>query len=221
MQETIESKQSALTIDIVSDAVCPWCFIGKRKLEAALANCPDISIAIHWRPYQLDATIPQGGISRHDYLTRKFGKERSDAMHARLTEAGQAVVIPFAFDKILRSPNTLNAHRLIRWAYEAGTQEQVVEQLFRAYFIEGGDIGDPSLLVAVAQANGLDAASVRERLTNGTDIEAVQGEIASAQQGGVTGVPFFIFANRYATSGAQPVDVLEAAIHQAASEATV
>ena len=198
-------------IDIVSDAVCPWCYIGKRNLEAALADLPGVQAEIHWRPYQLDATIPDGGLDRRAYLERKFGARVSE-IYGRVSEAGAAAGIPFAFEAIARSPNTLDAHRLIRWSHSAGAQDAVVERLFRDFFIEGKDIGDRAVLVDAARACGMDGDVVAKLLDSDADKEDVRGEIASAQDLGVTGVPFFILNGKFALPGAQPPDVLKRAI---------
>ena len=204
-----------LTIDVVSDAVCPWCFVGKRRLDEALAGLPDVPVEIRWRPFQLDASIPQGGISRVEYLTRKFGPERAHDMHERLTGVGAEAGIPFAFDKIARSPNTLDAHRLIRWAQATGRQSELVERLFNAYFIEGRDIGDRDTLAAIAGEFGFDRADIRARLDTDVDRADVEGDIETAQRIGVTGVPFFILDGKYGLSGAQPPETLAAAIEKA------
>ena len=210
-----EHARDPLTIDVVSDAVCPWCFVGKRRLEAALESLPGARVEIRWRPFQLDATIPQGGISREEYLTRKFGAERAKDMYARLNGVGEEAGIPFAFDRIARSPNTLDAHRLIRWAQPAGRQTDVVEKLFNAYFVAGGDIGDRDLLAGIAGECGLDAKTIRVRLDTDADLAEVKEEIAVAQRIGVTGVPFFILGGKFAVAGAQAPDALASAIQKA------
>ncbi len=205
-----------LAIDIISDAVCPWCFIGKRRLEAALCSLPDVPVELRWRPFQLDATIPEGGIPREQYLLRKFGPERVKDMYARLSAVGEEAGIPFAFEKIMRSPNTIDAHRVIRWAAAEGRQGEAVERLFQSYFIEGGDIGDRDLLAQAAGDCGLDAGAIRARLSTDTDVAGVKDEIVAAQRVGVTGVPFFILGGRFAVSGAQPAEQLAMAIEKAA-----
>ena len=204
-----------LQIDVVSDAVCPWCYIGKRHLEAALAELPDVAATIHWRPYQLDPTIPPGGLDRRAYMARKFGEERLPDIHARLTEAGRAAGLDLAFDRIKRSPNTLDAHRLIRWAWSAGRQDAVVEALFRAFFIDGEDIGDREILAARAADAGMDREILSRLLIADADVDAVRDEIEKARSLGVTGVPFFILDGRLGVSGAQPPEVLARAIAKA------
>lgn len=206
-----EQPRRSIAIDVVSDAVCPWCYIGKRNLEAALADLPELDVEVRWRPYQLDATIPPEGIDRKAYLQRKFGA-RVDEIYNRVKEAGATAGIPFAFEDIERSPNTLDAHRLIRWAASAGAQDAIVERLFRDFFIEGKDIGDREVLLAAARDCGMDPAIVADLLAGEADKESVREEIASAQHIGVTGVPFFILDGKFALPGAQPPDVLKRAI---------
>jgi predicted DsbA family dithiol-disulfide isomerase len=201
-------------IDVVSDVVCPWCFVGKRRLEQAIALAPDVPASIFWRPFQLDGTIPQGGIPREEYLNRKFGVNRAKDMYARLEKLGEEVGIPFAFEKIKVSPNTLDAHRLLRWAQTVGTQSAVKERLLTLFFIEGEDIGDHDLLAEVGAQNGLDRAVIERLLSGTTDEEEVREEIATAQRMGINGVPFFIFNNKVGASGAQPAEVLLQGIRQ-------
>lgn len=204
-----------VTVDVVSDVVCPWCFIGKRRLEAAIARS-GLAVEVHWRPFQLDPTLPPLGRDRQDYLVGKFGTaEKVAAIHARLAAAGEAEGLAFAFDRIRRAPNTLDAHRVIRWSASAGRQGEVVEALFRAYFLDGEDIGDRKVLVGLAERCGLDATLVHRLLASGTDENAVRDEIASAVRLGVTGVPFFILAGRYAVAGAQDATTLAAALLKA------
>jgi predicted DsbA family dithiol-disulfide isomerase len=206
-----------LTIDIVSDVVCPWCYIGKRNLEAALAALPDTNVEIRWRPYQLDPTIPPEGIARRAYLERKFGA-RVDEIYERVAAAGREAGIDFAFNRIERSPNTLDAHRLIRWSQSAGKQNDIVERIFRDFFIEGRDLGQRSVLIEAAAAVGMEPDLVVRLLDGDADTEAVREEIATAQRLGVTGVPFFIFAGRFGMPGAQPAEVLANAVRRAAEK---
>ena len=204
-----------LTIDIVSDVVCPWCYLGEKRLEAAIAY-ESGPVAVRWRPYQLDPTIPEGGLDRTEYMERKFGRDgRLKAIHDNLARLGAEVGLPFAFAKIRRAPNTLDAHRLIRWAASVGVQREVVERLFSAYFVEGRNIGDHAVLIDIAAASGLDAAIVERLLAEGADADAVRNEIAQAQAIGVTGVPFFIFGGRLGVPGAQDVALLRRAMAQA------
>jgi predicted DsbA family dithiol-disulfide isomerase len=210
---TFESEP--LTIDVVSDVVCPWCYVGEKRLEAALAEEPQ-PVTLRWRPYQLDPTIPAGGLDRAEYMERKFGKSgRLQSVHDNLTRLGAELGIPFAFDRIKRSPNTLDAHRLIRWASSAGMQGTIVDRLFKAYFVEGRDIGDRGVLVEIAGEFGLDAKLVEKLLKDGADADLVRQEIEQAQGMGVSGVPFFIFGGRLGVPGAQEPSVLRRAMAQA------
>jgi predicted DsbA family dithiol-disulfide isomerase len=207
-----------LTVDVVSDVVCPWCYLGKRRLEAAARLVPEIPLRIRWRPFQLDPTIPPEGIPRADYVRRKFGSpEALDRPNAQLAKAGAEVGIPYAFDKIARSPNTIDAHRLIRWAAEAGREDAMVERLFRLYFVEGADVGDRNVLARAAADVGMDATTVAADLANGRDRDEVQAEINAASAAGVTGVPCFIFDRRAAVMGAQAPELLASAIRQVAT----
>lgn len=214
------TEATPIRIDIVSDAVCPWCYIGKKNLEAALPMVGGVEISVNWRPYQLDPTIPPEGKDRAQYLAQKFGgEERAKTIYKRVEDAGAAAGIEFDFQAIEISPNTLDAHRLIRWAGGQGeaVQGKVVERLFRIYFIEGGNIGDHGVLRSVAEEAGMDGEVVAGLLASDADVEHVRGEIAFAQQIGVTGVPFFILEGRHGLSGAQPPEVLAQAIRQVAS----
>ena len=214
ISENAPQAKTAMQIDIVSDVVCPWCYIGKRHLEAALPQLQGVEPTIHWRPYQLDPTIPPGGLERQVYMERKFG-DRVPQIYERLTEAGRAAGLDLAFDRIRRSPNTLDAHRLIRWAWSAGKQSEIVESLFQAFFIDGEDISDREVLASRAAGVGMDADVVLRLLHEGADADTVHEDIEQARSLGVTGVPFFILAGRIGVSGAQPPDVLARAVAKA------
>ena len=204
-----------LTIDVVSDVVCPWCYLGEKRLEAALAD-ESQPVAVRWRPYQLDSTIPEGGLDRGEYMAKKFGPNNNlGEVHDRLERLGAEVGVAFAFDRIKRAPNTLDAHRLVRWAASAGAQGRVVDLLFKAYFTEGRDIGERSVLVDVARECGLDAGLIEKLFAEDADVSSVREEIAQAQAMGISGVPFYIFASRLGVSGAQDVSVLKTALAQA------
>jgi len=207
-----------LAVDVISDVVCPWCFIGKRRLEKAIAAA-GLPLRIRWRPYQLDPTIPPAGKDRHAYLEAKFGSaERIRQLQANVAASGASEGIDFAFDRIAVSPNTLDAHRLVRWAGESGRQDEVVEALFRAYFLEGRNVGDHEVLADIAAATGMDRKNVAARLASGADRAAVSAEVEEAQRIGVTGVPTFILAGRYALVGAQPAEEIAAALRAIAGE---
>ena len=203
-----------LQLDVVSDVMCPWCYIGKRRLETAIAEA-ELALDIRWRPFQLDPTLPPGGKDRKIYLAEKFGSiERARELYENIRQAGEAENIPFAFGNIAVSPNTLDAHRLIRWAGDvnAATQDSVVEALFEAYFVNGKHIGDHDTLVRIAKKAGMDADLAAELLSGDADRDLVTDEIAQAQAMGVTGVPTFIVANKYALVGAQPAAQLAEAL---------
>lgn len=207
-----------ITIDVVSDVVCPWCYVGKKHLDAALALRPDLKVEVRYRPFQLDPTIPVGGLDRTDYMVKKFGSlERIHDAHKRLEDMGAKSGIHFAFNDITRAVNTLDAHRLIRWAYAVGTQAAVKERLMSLYFEHGANISDRAVLLDVAEQNGMERDIIARLLDDGADIAEVQAEIRQAQELGISGVPFFILAGKYGLSGAQPVEALVAALDKAAA----
>ena len=213
------AARQTVTVDVVSDVVCPWCFMGQKRLDAAAASLPDISLVINWRPYQLDASKPKGGIDRQQYMMAKFGSaERIAQMGERLVQLGQAEGIDFRFDRIKVAVNTLDAHRVIRWAGTAGQEVQgrLVRRLFQLNFEEGANIGDHAVLVEAAREAGMDAAVVETLLATDADVEAVQAEIATAGRMGITGVPCFLLEQRYAVMGAQDSAVLADAIAKVA-----
>ncbi len=209
-----------IAIDVVSDTVCPWCFIGKRRLGKALASRPDISFAVRWRAYRLDPTVPRQGLERKAYLKARFGDDdRIRRMGDAIRDAGATEGIQFAYERIARTPNTLDSHRLIRWAASAGVQDKVVECLFKAYFEEGRDIGSAPVLCDIADTAGMDRELVSRLLASEADVELIEREDALAHQMGISGVPTFIFANRYATSGAHEPEVLLQVIDRLLNEA--
>ena len=193
-----------MQIDIISDVVCPWCFIGKRRLEKALQLRPEIEAAITWRPFQLNPDMPAEGMARADYIATKFGDAgHSRRIHQTIAEAGATVGIAFAFDKIKRSPNTRNAHRLIRYATRQGVGGDVVTRLFEGYFMQGRDVGDPATLATIAAEAGLDEREARAFLTGDAERDEIVADDRNARRLGVNAVPCFIFAGQYAISGAQ------------------
>ena len=211
---------ATIRIDVVSDVACPWCYVGKRRLEKALATRPDLDVQVHWHPYMLDPTIPSEGYPRKSYMAAKFGsEERAGEVFSRVTAEAAKEGLSFDMDAMTVSPNTLNAHRLLRWAAEAGVQDAVSEALFRAFFVEARDVGDTDTLVAIAQEAGQDGESIRRRLATDEDVAAVEAEIADARAIGVTGVPCFIFERRTGLAGAQPPEALLEAIDAVVAEA--
>lgn len=205
-----------MIVDVVADVVCPWCYLGWRRVKAALALRPDIDAKLIWRPYQLDPTLPEDGVDRKAYMAAKFKDPGSlKAVHQALMEGGSEDGITFNFEVIEKSPNTNAAHRLIRWALTAGVQDHVVEGLFAAYFTEGRDIGDPLVLADIAEAAGMERLVVLQLLSEGADSQSVSREHALAVQGGVTGVPYVIFGGKVAVVGAETPDRIAMAIDQA------
>ncbi len=208
-----------MQIDIISDTVCPWCFIGKRRLEKALAQRPDMDFEILWRPFQLNPDMPKDGMDRREYLEAKFGgRERAKQIYAHIENAGREEGIAFEIEKIARTPNTIDSHRLIKWAGTAGVQDAVVEALFKAYFLDGEDIGDPAVLTAIAEQTGMDSDLVASLLQDDSDVEQTRAEDTMARQMGVSGVPCFIIGRKYAVSGAQDPSVLVQAFDLIAQE---
>jgi predicted DsbA family dithiol-disulfide isomerase len=209
----------ALPIEMVSDVVCPWCFIGKRRLEQAIAGNPGIPVEVRFRPYFLNPWVPREGISRDEYLTKKFGSlERYRGIAQRVAHAAAAEGLAYAPDKIKRQPNTLDCHRLIAWAGEIDSAARMKQRLMDLYFTEGGDLSDREVLVRAAAECGLDADRVRQRLASDEDVERVESEANAAKEAGIDGVPCFIFGNVIAVQGAQSPDHLAQAIERAANE---
>jgi predicted DsbA family dithiol-disulfide isomerase len=199
----------AMRVDIVFDVVCPWCFIGKHRLDRALAMRPDVTAEIRWRPFLLNPELPPGGIDRQSYLERKFGSNyRIQRIHAAAQQAGLSEGIYFDFDRIRRMPNSLNAHRLINVATKDGRQGEMVEALFQAYFVEARDIGDIAILVEIAVAQGLDRAEIENYLRGTAGVLPVEGDNARMHRLGVSGVPCYIFDDSYAIAGAQEPEII-------------
>lgn len=218
------SAARVLNVDVVSDVVCPWCFIGKRRLATALANLaaeqPGLDLRVNWHPFQLNPDLPPEGVDRRSYLEDKFGgPARAAQIYDRVRAAGSTVDIPFAFDRIERQPNTLDAHRLISWAQARGAADDVVDRLFRAYFLDGRAIGDRGVLADIAGEAGLDREAVRAMLASDEGVDTIRALDRRVRELGVDGVPFFIFADKVAVSGAQEPAVLKDAIAQALADA--
>jgi predicted DsbA family dithiol-disulfide isomerase len=209
-------NRQPVRIDVVSDVVCPWCFIGKRRLEKALALKPDIAVEVHWRPYFLNDWIPREGIAREDYLTKKFGSpERYKGIAQRVVTAAAAEGLTYAMDKVKRQPNTLDCHRLIRWAEDIGKAAEMKQKLMDLYFTQGADLTDRATLIKAAAAVGLDADTVRSQLASDDGVAEVEQEAQSAKESGIEGVPCFIFGGKFAVSGAQAPETLADAIERA------
>ena len=207
-----------MRIDIISDTVCPWCFIGKRRLERALGEAPPGPVEVLWHPFQLNPDMPPDGMDRAQYLELKFGPRRQ-AAYAPVVEAGQAEGIPFAFERIPRMPNTFRSHRLIRRAGALGRQDSAVDALFRAYFLDGRNIGEVDELAAIAEESvGIPAGAARDYLAGDADAAEVRAEDEAVRRMGVAGVPCFIIERRYVVHGAQDSSVFRAAFERVARD---
>lgn len=199
-----------LQIDIVHDLVCPWCYLGVRRLMRALRRRPEIGFDLIWRPFLLNPDMPRGGMARPDYVIRKFGGEdRARRLYATISEVGRAEGLQFRFDRIRRTPSSIDAHRLVRLAAGYGRATEMVEALFAAHFTDGHDIGDHSVLTAVAVACGLEAVEVRRFLTSDREIEGVHADNLRAHRLGINGVPCFVIEGGHAIAGAQEPEVIE------------
>jgi predicted DsbA family dithiol-disulfide isomerase len=209
---------ASITIDVVSDVICPWCFLGKRRLDKAISTLDGTAVDVRWRPFLLDGSIPKEGVPRQLYLERKFPGRDLSQLHAPLIAAGRVDGIDYRFDRITVTPNTLDAHRLIRWAHTSGRQHEMAERLFALYWMEGADIGRHEVLIKVAVDVGLDGTFASQLLSSEADLDTVLDEIRAAAEMGITGVPTFIVAGRYAVVGAQPPEVLVSAITRASLE---
>lgn len=217
--------KAVLPVDVISDVMCPWCLIGKRRLEAAAAMVTDeIELEISWRPFQLDSTLPDEGLDRNTYLENKFGgPERAKEIYSHIEQTGLQEGIEFAFADIAVSPNTLNAHRLVRFAGEASVEAQnaVVEALFNGFFLQGVHIGDLDVLADIAAKSGMDREATLGRLVSDEARTETEAEVARASQMGVTGVPCFIFDRKIAVMGAHPADHLVEAMREALRQRTL
>jgi len=217
---TLPLARAPSRIDIVSDAICPWCWVGKRNLEAALAMlaAEGERFEIHWRPFQLNPDMPREGVERASYRAAKFGSiERSQEADARVASAGRAAGLEFRHALMLRTPNTIDAHRLIRFAGERGpaVQDAVVEALFQGYFHAGRDIGSRAVLAAIGGEAGLDEAEVADYLVTDTGEAEVRQEDAGFRRGGLSGVPTFALEGHVVFSGAMPPEQMAEAFRRA------
>ena len=211
----------ALRVDVVSDVVCPWCFIGKRRLENALTLVPDIPVDVNWRPYFLNPWIPREGIDRQTYLETKFGSAERYAVTAERVVAAAALEgLLYASDKISRQPNTLDCHRLILWSRSATDPANMKQRLMELYFSEGADLTDPKTLIQAAIDCGMDGDLVRRLLASDADVDRVEGEANAAKEAGIDGVPCFIFGGSTIVTGAQSPEYLASAIERTAGRHT-
>ncbi|GAB5436875.1 DsbA family oxidoreductase [Falsiruegeria mediterranea] len=200
-------------LDILSDPICPWCYIGKTHLDKALASVPGHPFVIEWHPFQLNPDMPEGGMDRREYLETKFGgKEGAVRAYAPVVEHAENAGLSINFEGMQRTPNTLDAHRLIHWAGTEGKQTAAVDALFNAYFVETRDIGDHDVLADIADGIGMDAAVVRKLLKSDADRDLMKERDSHSRQMGVNSVPTFIVANQHAVPGAQPPELWQKVI---------
>ena len=212
----------ALRVHVYSDVICPWCYVGKRRLERALKAWDGVPVNIRWRPFQLNPTMPRNGMDRRQYLDAKFGSPAAaQAIYGQVAAAGVEEGIPFAFERIIRTPNTFAAHRLIWLAGHHDKQDEMVDMLFRQYFLEGGDIGTIETLSQAAAHAGLDRAAIETFLAGDEGGEAVQEEEAAGHRVGIRSVPYFVFNGAKALSGAQPPEQLLVAFRQSEASSSV
>jgi predicted DsbA family dithiol-disulfide isomerase len=221
-QDAFANSANLIPITIYSDVICPWCYVGKRRFEAGVkALGLDDRFAISWKPFELNPDMPSDGMERAAYRARKFGAERAAQLDAQMVQTGAESGIPFAFDKMARTPNTRAAHRLIWWAGEQGSaaQNALVERLFKGYFEEAQDIGNPAVLMQLVSEAGLDPVLAGDVLSSDASLDAVLDLEAAGRRMGIQGVPFFILIDKYALSGAQPAETWEQALPQILAEA--
>ena len=208
-----------LQIDVVSDVVSPWCYIGKHRFERALALAPDVAVEVNWRPFFLNPWVPREGMSREDYLVTKFGSvEAYKGISSRIKEAAAEEGLQYNPERVQRQPSTIDCHRLIHWADASASEDAMKKRLMELYFRDGGDLTKLDVLVQAAADVGLDVSDVRSRLGSGADVDLVSAQATEASNKGISGVPTYVFAQQYAVSGAQPPEQLAAAIRQVAME---
>lgn len=213
------SALKPVVLDVVSDVVCPWCYIGKKRIEDALALVPDVPVQLNWRPFFLNPWVPREGITRDEYLTQKFGSvEAYKNIAGRVGEAARAEGLDYNSQLVKRQPNTIDCHRLIHWAGAIGKSAEMKQRLMELYFRDGGDLTDTNVLVQAARDIGLDGDDVRKRLATDEDVERISGWANEAAEKGISGVPTFVFAQKYAVSGAQDPQALARAIRQVSAE---
>lgn len=209
-----------IKLDIMSDPICPWCFIGKAYLDKALADHPNHPFQIEWHPFQLNPDMPANGMGRREYLEGKFGgKEAAVRAYAPVVQSAKTAGVAIDFEGMKRTPNTINAHRLIHWAGIEGRQTAAVSALFKAYFTDARDIGDVEVLADIADSVEMDAAVVTRLLGTDEDLAAIRDRDAHSRKMGINSVPTFIIANQHAVPGAQPPELWAQVIADLAAQA--
>jgi predicted DsbA family dithiol-disulfide isomerase len=214
----MEEDPGPLAIDIVGDVTCPWCFLGKRLVDAVVGSVPGLAVEMRWYPFQIDPTLPPEGVDYRTYLTEKFGAEEVEPALAKIVDAGREFGLELAVDKIARMPNTFAAHRLIRYSYVYGVQPQVVERLFQAHFLYGQDISDPNVLIEVARKSRMDPDATAAFLAGSEDVAALRQEMDDIRKSGVDVVPRFTFGGVIEVVGLQTADVFADALFNAIPE---
>ncbi len=204
------TSRPRLAIEVVHDLVCPWCYLGVRRLQRTLANRPDVAFELSWRPFLLNPDMPRAGMARADYVVRKFGgEERARRLYGSIAEIGRIEGLMFRFDRIRRTPSSVDAHRLVRFGAPLGRGSALVEALFAAHFTQGRDIGDHQVLAAIAGECGLDPASASAFLYSDAEQDVIHAENLRAHRLGINGVPCFVVGGRHAIAGAQEPEVIE------------
>jgi predicted DsbA family dithiol-disulfide isomerase len=213
----VSPPKARLLIEVVYDLVCPWCYLGVRRLFRTMRRRPDLLYELAWRPFLLNPDMPRSGMARSDYVIRKFGGEdRARRLYASITEVGAAEGVEFRFDRIRRTPSSVDAHRLVRWAAAQGRSRDVADALFAAHFADGHDVGDHQVLRAIAASTGLDPVAAIHFLRSDQDVDAVHADNLRAHRLGINGVPCFVVAGRHAVAGAQEPEVIERLLDVAA-----
>ncbi len=216
-----DAEPPSVHIEVVSDVVCPWCYIGKRRLEGAIALTPDVAVDVNWRPYFLNDWIPREGIERQTYLETKFGSpERYAVIAERIAAAAAMEGLAYNPDKISRQPNTLDCHRLILWSRSATDPARVKQRLMELYFAEGADLSDPKVLIGAAVDCGMDGDLVRRLLASDADVDRVENDANAAKEAGIDGVPCFVFGGSVIVTGAQSPEYLASAIERSSGRHT-
>ena len=212
-----DSETPSLHVEVVSDVVCPWCYIGKRRLEGAISLTPDVKVEVNWRPYFLNPWIPREGIDRQTYLETKFGSpERYAVIAERIVAAAAMEGLVYSPDKIGRQPNTLDCHRLILWSRSATDPARMKQRLMELYFAEGADLSDSKVLIQAAIDVGMDGDLVRRLLSSDAEVDRIEGEANAAKEAGIDGVPCFVFGGSVIVTGAQSPEYLASAIERTA-----
>ncbi len=211
--------KARLVVEVVHDLVCPWCYLGTRRLIRTVRRRPDLLVELVWRPFLLNPDMPRLGMARSDYVVRKFGGEdRARRLYGSIADIGRAEGVPFRFDRVRRTPSSVDAHRLVRWSARFGRADEIVEALFAAHFADGRDIGDLAMLTAIAASCGLDPAAAHVMLAGDAELEGVHADNLRAHRLGINGVPCFVVGGRHAIAGAQEPEVIERLLDVAAVE---